>query len=137
MKKIYKANIMIYDEDNKIGNYEKLIVEEVIKGYIYKELITGYKIKALYLNPITIRAIMHDALLGIGEPEKYVGKEITENGVAMLLSLNDLSKDDLSRHLCPVRNRVELVNYMDEFPNTKFFNNYKNLVDNNKVKIKK
>ena len=35
MKKIYKASIMIYDEDNKIGNYEKLIVEEVIKGYIY------------------------------------------------------------------------------------------------------
>ena len=80
---------------------------------------------------------MHDALLGIGEPKKYVGKEINENGVAMLLSLNDLSKDDISRHLCPVRNRVELVNYMDEFPNTKFFNNYKHLVDSNKVKIKK
>ena len=137
MKKIYKANIMIYDEDNKIGNYEKLIVEEVVKGYIYKELITGYKIKAVYLNPITIKAIMHDALLGIGEPEKYISEEISKNGVAIILSLNDLSKDDLSRHLCPVRNRVELVNYMDEFPNTKFFNNYKHLVDSNKVKIKK
>lgn len=137
MKKIYKANIMIYDEDNKIGNYEKLIVEEVIKGYIYKELITGYKIKAVNLNPITIKAIMHDALLGIGEPEKYVSEEISENGVAILLSLSDLSKDDLSRHLNPIKNRMDLVNYMDEFPNTKFFNKYKHLVDSNKVKVKK
>ena len=40
MKKIYKANVMIYDEFNKIGNYEIIIVEEVIKGYVYKELIT-------------------------------------------------------------------------------------------------
>ena len=137
MKKIYKANVMIYDEYNKIGNYEKIIIEEVIKGYIYKELITGYKIKALYLNPITIRAIIHDALLGIGEPEKYISEEISKNGVAILLSLSNLSKDDISSHLCPVRNRVELVNYMNEFPHTKFFNKYKHLVDSNKVKVKK
>ena len=137
MKKIYKASIMIYDEDNKIGNYEKLIVEEVIKGYIYKELITGYKIKAVYLNPITIKAIMHDALLGIGEPEKYISEEISKNGVAIILSLTDLVNDDLSNHLKPVRNRVELVSYMNEFPNTNFFNKYKHLVDSNKVKVKK
>lgn len=78
MKKIYKANVMIYDEYNKNGNYEKIIVEEVIKGYVYKELITGYKINALYLNPVTIKAIMHDAILGIGEPEKYVSDEINK-----------------------------------------------------------
>ena len=137
MKKIYKANVMIYDEYNKIGNYERIIVEEVIKGYVYRELITGYKIKALYLHPITTRAIMHDALLGIGEPENYVNEEINNNGVAILLSLSNLSNNDLSRHLYPVRNRVELANYMNEFPNTKFFNKYKHLVDNNKVKVKK
>ena len=128
---------MIYDEYNKNGNYEKIIVEEVIKGYVYKELITGYKIKALYLNPITIKAIMHDELLGISEPEKYVSEEISKNGVAIILSLSDLVNDDLSNHLKPVRNRVELVSYMNEFPNTNFFNKYKHLVDSNKVKIKK
>ena len=137
MKKKYKTNVMIYDEYNKNGNYEKIIVEEVIKGYVYKELITGYKIKALYLNPITIKAIMHDALLGISEPEKYVSEEISKNGVAIILSLTDLVNDDLSNHLKPVRNRVELVSYMNEFPNTNFFNKYKHLVDSNKVKIKK
>ena len=128
---------MIYDEYNKNGNYEKIIVEEVIKGYVYKELITGYKIKALYLNPITIKAIMHDELLGISEPEKYVSEEISKNGVAIILSLTDLVNDDLSNHLKPVRNRVELVSYMNEFPNTNFFNKYKHLVGSNKVKIKK
>jgi len=137
MKKKYKANVMIYDEYNKNGNYEKIIVEEVIKGYVYKELITGYKIKALYLNPITIKAIMHDELLGISEPEKYVSEEISKNGVAIILSLTDLVNDDLSNHLKPVRNRVELVSYMNEFPNTNFFNKYKHLVGSNKVKIKK
>ena len=137
MKKIYKANVMIYDEYNKIGNYEKIIVEEVIKGYVYKELITGYKINALYLNPVTIKAIMHDAVLGIDEPEKYVSKEISKNGSAILLSLSDLSKNDLSRLLYPVRNRTELINYIDKFPNTKFFNKYKHLVDSNKIKLKK
>lgn len=137
MKNIYNANVTIYDEFNKTGDYEKIIVEEVIKGYIYKELITGYKIKALYLHPITIKAIMHDAVLGIGEPEKYVSEEMSKNGVAILLSLSDLSKDDLSRHLNQVRNRMELVNYMDVFPNTNFFNKYKYLVDSNKVKVKK
>ncbi len=137
MKKIYKANVMIYDEYNKNGNYEKIIVEEIIKGYVYKELITGYKINALYLNPVTIKAIMHDAVLGIDEPEKYVSDEINKNGSAILLSLSDLSKNDLSRHLYPVRNRAELINYMNEFPNTKFFNKYKHLVDNNKIKVKK
>lgn len=137
MKKIYKANVMIYDEYNKNGNYETIIVEEFIKGYVYKELITGYKIKTLYLNPITIKAIIHDAVLGIGEPEKYVNDELSKNGVAILLSLSDLSKDDLSRHLNQVRNRMELVNYMDVFPNTNFFNKYKYLVDSNKVKVKK
>lgn len=128
---------MIYDEYNKIGNYEKIIVEEVIKGYVYKELITGYKINALYLNPVTIKAIMHDAVLGIDEPEKYVSKEISKNGSAILLSLSDLSKNDLSRLLYPVRNRTELINYIDKFPNTKFFNKYKHLVDSNKIKLKK
>lgn len=137
MKKIYKANVMIYDEYNKIGNCEEIIVEEVIKGYVYKELITGYKINALYLNPVTIKAILHDAVLGIDEPEKYVNNEINKNGSAILLSLRDLSKNDLSRHLYPVRNRAELVNYMNEFPNTKFFNKYKYLVDSNKIKVKK
>lgn len=137
MKKKYKTNVMIYDEYNKNGNYEKIIVEEVIKGYVYKELITGYKIKALYLNPITIKAIMRDALLGISEPEKCVSEEISKNGVAIILSLTDLVNDDLSNHLKPVRNRVELVSYMNEFPNTNFFNKYKHLVDSNKVKIKK
>ena len=128
---------MIYDEYNKIGNYEKIIVEEVIKGYVYKELITGYKINALYLNPVTIKAIIHDALLDISEPEKYVSEEINKIGSAILLSLSDLSKNDLSRHLYPVRNRVELVNYMNEFPNTKFFSKYKYMIDNNKIKVKK
>ena len=128
---------MIYDEYNKIGNYEKIIVEEVIKGYVYKELITGYKINALYLNPVTIKAIMHDAVLGIDEPEKYVSKEISKNGSAILLSLKKISKNDLSRQLYPVRNRVELVNYMNEFPNTKFFSKYKYMIDNNKIKVKK
>ena len=137
MKKIYKANVMIYDEYNKIGNYEKIIVEEETKGYVYKELITGYKIYALYLNPVTIKAIIHDALLGIAEPEKYVSEEINKNGSAILLSLSDLSKNDLSRHLYPVRNRVELENYMNEFTNTKFFNKYKHMVDSTKVKVKK
>lgn len=137
MKKIYKANVMIYDEYNKIGNCENIIVEEVIKGYVYKELITGYKINALYLNPVTIKAIIHDALLDISEPEKYVSEEISKNGSAILLSLSDLSKNDLSRHLYPVRNRVELVNYMNEFPNTKFFSKYKYMIDNNKIKVKK
>lgn len=137
MKKIYKANVMIYDEYNRIGNCENIIVEEVIKGYVYKELITGYKINALYLNPVTIKAIMHDAVLGIDEPEKYVSDEINKNGSAILLSLTGLSKNDLSRHLYPVRNRAELVNYMNEFPNTKFFSKYKYLVDSNKIKVKK
>lgn len=137
MKKIYKANVMIYDEYNKIGNYEEIIVEEVIKGYVYKELITGYKINALYLNPVTIKAIIHDALLGIDEPEKYVSEEINKKGSAIILSLSDLSKNDLARHLYPVRNRVELINYIDKFPNTKFFNKYKHLVDSNKIKLKK
>ena len=137
MKKIYKANVMIYDEYNRIGNCENIIVEEVIKGYVYKELITGYKINALYLNPVTIKAIIHDAVLGIDEPEKYVNKEISKNGSAILLSLSDLSKNDLSRLLYPVRNRTELINYIDKFPNTKFFNKYKHLVDSNKIKLKK
>ena len=128
---------MIYDEYNRIGNCENIIVEEVIKGYVYKELITGYKINALYLNPVTIKAIIHDAVLGIDEPEKYVNKEISKNGSAILLSLSDLSKNDLSRLLYPVRNRTELINYIDKFPNTKFFNKYKHLVDSNKIKLKK
>lgn len=80
---------------------------------------------------------MHDALLGISEPEKYVSEEISKNGGAIILSLTDLVNDDLSNHLKPVRNRVELVSYMNEFPNTNFFNKYKHLVDSNKVKIKK
>ena len=137
MKKIYKANVMIYDEYNRIGNYEEIIVEEVIKGYVYKELITGYKINALYLNLVTIKAIIHDALLGIDEPEKYISEEINKKGSAIILSLSDLSKNDLARHLYPVRNRMELVNYIDKFPNTKFFNKYKHLVDSNKINLKK
>ena len=128
---------MIYDEYNRIGNYEEIIVEEVIKGYVYKELITGYKINALYLNLVTIKAIIHDALLGIDEPEKYISEEINKKGSAIILSLSDLSKNDLARHLYPVRNRMELVNYIDKFPNTKFFNKYKHLVDSNKIKLKK
>jgi len=137
MKKIYKANVMIYDEYNRIGNYEEIIVEEVIKGYVYKELITGYKINALYLNLVTIKAIIHDALLGIDEPEKYISEEINKKGSAIILSLSDLSKNDLARHLYPVRNRVKLINYIDKFPNTKFFNKYKYLVNSNKIKVKK
>ena len=128
---------MIYDEYNRIGNCENIIVEEVIKGYVYKELITGYKINALYLNPVTIKAIIHDAVLEIDEPEKYVSDEINKNGSAILLSFTDLSKNDLSRLLYPVRNRTELINYIDKFPNTKFFNKYKHLVDSNKIKLKK
>lgn len=63
--------------------------------------------------------------------------KLIKKGSAILLSLSDLSKNDLSRHLYPVRNRVELVNYMDEFPNTEFFNKYKHMVDSNKIKVKK
>ena len=142
MKKYYKTDVSIFYKqsdlyDNIIEEKEEIIVEKISNNRKYKEFVTGYPIKAVYLYPVTFKEIMHDAFINIGNPEKYINDEINEKGAAILFSLSILSQDSMNNHLKEIKDRNELLIYLNKFSKSNFYEVYKNIMDNkNKVKVK-
>ena len=143
MKKYYKTNVSIFNKQSDciyeeiVEEKDEIIIEEISKNRKYREFVTGYPIKAVYLYPVTTKEIMHDAILNIGNPEEFVNDEINEKGFAILFSLSSLNKDNMSNHIQKVHSYSELSSYIEKFPNSKFYRAYKNLIDCNKIKVKK